>query len=158
LSHLTDLDLVKAGANGAEQAGSWAVRETFVAVVIGNIPMIQPLFTIAAKKLGTIRTNYSLQRSGERSEKSTVISLRNWVKPPRKHPRTAHPLSVSSSAENILEARYQRSVNKNAPTARVSEHDNAIHATNEMSVEPGSLNQSNRQRGIVGSSHRNVSA
>ena len=29
---------------GAEQAGSWAVRETFVGVIIGNIPMIYPLF------------------------------------------------------------------------------------------------------------------
>lgn len=27
---------------GAQQAGSWAVRETFVAVIIGNIPMIYP--------------------------------------------------------------------------------------------------------------------
>lgn len=30
--------------NGAQRAGSWACRETFVAVVIGNLPMIYPLF------------------------------------------------------------------------------------------------------------------
>ncbi|KAJ5409119.1 hypothetical protein N7509_003002 [Penicillium cosmopolitanum] len=35
--------ILTAGANGAQQAGSWACRETFVAVVIGNMPMISPL-------------------------------------------------------------------------------------------------------------------
>ena len=29
---------------GAQQAGSWAVRETFVSVIIGNIPIIYPFF------------------------------------------------------------------------------------------------------------------
>ncbi len=159
LSLLTDLYLVQAGANGAQQAGSWAVRETFVAVVIGNIPMIQPLFTIAAKKLGSIRTNFYYPRSGQRSDgNSTVISLKNWVKSPRKQPRTANPLSVSSSAENIIEARYQKNLNKNVSTARVSETDHGIHVMNEMTVKSESLKESNEQLGIVGSSHCNVSA
>ncbi|KXG54426.1 uncharacterized protein PGRI_075700 [Penicillium griseofulvum] len=35
--------ILTAGANGAQQAGSWACRETFVAVIIGNTPMIYPL-------------------------------------------------------------------------------------------------------------------
>jgi hypothetical protein len=35
---------------GAQQAGSWAVRETFVAVIIGNIPMIYPLFRRATRQ------------------------------------------------------------------------------------------------------------
>ncbi|KAJ5298156.1 uncharacterized protein N7443_006276 [Penicillium atrosanguineum] len=47
LNVATDIYLISipapAGANGAEQAGSWACRETFVAVLIGNIPMIYPL-------------------------------------------------------------------------------------------------------------------
>lgn len=34
---------------GAQQAGSWAVRETFVAVIIGNLPMVYKLFRLAAK-------------------------------------------------------------------------------------------------------------
>ncbi|EHK98561.1 hypothetical protein M7I_5652 [Glarea lozoyensis 74030] len=36
---------------GAQQAGSWAVRETFVAVIIGNIPMIYPFFRRTTRKL-----------------------------------------------------------------------------------------------------------
>lgn len=37
--------------NGAQAAGSWAVRETFVAVVIGNIPMIYPLTRRGVEKV-----------------------------------------------------------------------------------------------------------
>lgn len=40
----------QAGANGASQAGSWACRETFVAVVIGNIPMIYPVVRRVARR------------------------------------------------------------------------------------------------------------
>ncbi|KAF4867116.1 hypothetical protein CGCSCA2_v000166 [Colletotrichum siamense] len=38
-----DLMLSQDPVNGASQAGSWAVRETFVAVVTTNVPMIFPL-------------------------------------------------------------------------------------------------------------------
>ncbi|KAF3922694.1 hypothetical protein ABW21_db0204825 [Orbilia brochopaga] len=54
---------------GALAAGSWACRETFVSVVIGNIPMIYPLFmrgVNAAKKMyatGTGRS-YGSSKSG----------------------------------------------------------------------------------------------
>ncbi|CAI0642365.1 unnamed protein product [Colletotrichum noveboracense] len=39
----TNLILSQDPVNGASQAGSWAVRETFVAVVTTNVPMIFPL-------------------------------------------------------------------------------------------------------------------
>ncbi|OGM41996.1 hypothetical protein ABOM_009526 [Aspergillus bombycis] len=44
--------IVTAGANGAQQAGSWACRETFVAVIIGNAPMIYPLCRRIARRAG----------------------------------------------------------------------------------------------------------
>ncbi|KAF7122907.1 hypothetical protein CNMCM5793_001018 [Aspergillus hiratsukae] len=44
--------IVTAGADGAQQAGSWACRETFVAVIIGNAPMIYPLFRRVARRAG----------------------------------------------------------------------------------------------------------
>ncbi|OOF93416.1 hypothetical protein ASPCADRAFT_150848 [Aspergillus carbonarius ITEM 5010] len=44
--------IVTAGANGAAQAGRWACRETFVAVIIGNIPMIYPLCRRLARRAG----------------------------------------------------------------------------------------------------------
>ncbi|KAL1849545.1 hypothetical protein Plec18170_007453 [Paecilomyces lecythidis] len=46
--------ILTAGANGAQQAGSWACRETFVAVVIGNAPMIYPLFRRILRRLGIL--------------------------------------------------------------------------------------------------------
>ncbi|PWY90574.1 hypothetical protein BO94DRAFT_593458 [Aspergillus sclerotioniger CBS 115572] len=44
--------IVTAGPNGAAQAGRWACRETFVAVIIGNIPMIYPLCRRLARRAG----------------------------------------------------------------------------------------------------------
>ncbi|CAI7665647.1 uncharacterized protein N7487_008003 [Penicillium crustosum] len=55
--------ILTAGANGAQQAGSWACRETFVAVVIGNIPMIYPLVRRFTKRAGL----YISSRGGSES-------------------------------------------------------------------------------------------
>ncbi|KAF2139766.1 uncharacterized protein K452DRAFT_232126 [Aplosporella prunicola CBS 121167] len=49
--------IIKDPINGAQAAGSWACRETFVAVVIGNVPMIYPLFRRVAER---VTTNNSL--------------------------------------------------------------------------------------------------
>lgn len=43
--------IIKDPINGAQAAGSWACRETFVAVVIGNIPMIYPLTRRGVEKV-----------------------------------------------------------------------------------------------------------
>lgn len=54
--------------NGAQAAGSWAVRETFVAVVIGNIPMIYPLTRRGVEKVysmaGTSRGAHNSRNNG----------------------------------------------------------------------------------------------
>jgi hypothetical protein len=47
---LTNDQLIQDPVNGAQLAGSWAVRETFVAVIIGNIPMIYPFFRRTTRK------------------------------------------------------------------------------------------------------------
>jgi hypothetical protein len=43
--------IIKDPINGAQAAGSWACRETFVAVVIGNVPMIYPLTRRGVEKM-----------------------------------------------------------------------------------------------------------
>lgn len=43
--------IIKDPINGAQAAGSWACRETFVAVVIGNVPMIYPLTRRGVEKV-----------------------------------------------------------------------------------------------------------
>ncbi|KAJ6179944.1 hypothetical protein N7519_010405 [Penicillium mononematosum] len=55
--------ILTAGANGAQQAGSWACRETFVAVIIGNVPMIYPLVRRFTRRAGL----YISSRGGSQS-------------------------------------------------------------------------------------------
>ncbi|KAJ5365552.1 hypothetical protein N7517_008438 [Penicillium concentricum] len=55
--------ILTAGANGAQQAGSWACRETFVAVIIGNTPMIYPLIRRFTRRAGL----YISSRGGSQS-------------------------------------------------------------------------------------------
>ncbi|KAJ6087979.1 hypothetical protein N7467_006893 [Penicillium canescens] len=62
--------ILTAGANGAQQAGSWACRETFVAVIIGNVPMIYPLFRRAARRAGL----YITSRNGSQSYPAYPLS------------------------------------------------------------------------------------
>ncbi len=121
-------DHLQAGAKGAQQSGSWAVRETFVAVVIGNLPMIYPLFSRTVTK---ISSSFSSSRSSRPSKNdgSRSISLKAFSK----KPRTANPLSVSSSAEQIIEARYKK---ENAATSRQEREGNArgIHVISQTVV------------------------
>ena len=46
--------IIKDPINGAQAAGSWACRETFVAVIIGNVPMIYPLTRRGVEKVYSI--------------------------------------------------------------------------------------------------------
>ncbi|GAB1200689.1 hypothetical protein APSETT444_010064 [Aspergillus pseudonomiae] len=89
--------IVTAGANGAQQAGSWACRETFVAVIIGNAPMIYPLCRRIARRAGwyistkgVSANSYPLTDSelpGAPNSKGTMLSSN------RKR-RFRHPLSL----------------------------------------------------------------
>ncbi|RAH70211.1 uncharacterized protein BO66DRAFT_392013 [Aspergillus aculeatinus CBS 121060] len=56
--------IVTAGANGASQAGSWACRETFVAVLIGNLPMIYPVCRRMVKRAGSYWSSHSFNAKG----------------------------------------------------------------------------------------------
>ncbi|KAJ5638171.1 hypothetical protein N7490_008050 [Penicillium lividum] len=78
--------ILTAGANGAEEAGSWACRETFVAVVIGNVPMIYPLVRRLARRAGL----YLTTKTGESQNYELSADSAGYVK--RKKFR--HPLSL----------------------------------------------------------------
>ncbi|KAL0257103.1 hypothetical protein SLS55_007913 [Diplodia seriata] len=60
--------IIKDPINGAQAAGSWACRETFVAVVIGNAPMIYPLFRRGVEK---VYSSSGLSRYGPSSNRNT---------------------------------------------------------------------------------------
>ncbi|KAI9852006.1 MAG: hypothetical protein M1838_002129 [Thelocarpon superellum] len=59
----SDRSLLQAGVNGAQQSGSWAVYETFAAVVVTNLPIIAPLFIKIGKKVNS-KHNSNPTRSG----------------------------------------------------------------------------------------------
>ncbi|KAL4904740.1 hypothetical protein BDW74DRAFT_178822 [Aspergillus multicolor] len=93
--------IVTAGANGASQAGSWACRETFVAVIIGNAPMIYPYLRRIAKRAGLYMTthrtahsqSYPLASTDDKNGKSGGKSFMGMSQASKKK-RFRHPLSI----------------------------------------------------------------
>ncbi|KAI1761546.1 hypothetical protein GGR53DRAFT_22665 [Hypoxylon sp. FL1150] len=47
------VSILQAGADGAVTGSEWACRETFVAIVVTNLPIIQPFFRKAAARIGS---------------------------------------------------------------------------------------------------------
>jgi hypothetical protein len=43
---------MQSGPDGAEAGSKWACRETFVSIVVSNLPIIQPLLRKGFKKIG----------------------------------------------------------------------------------------------------------
>lgn len=107
---------------GAQQAGSWAVRETFVAVIIGNIPMIYPLFRRTFRSIMDSETFRSISVSQKNSRAnnagefpghtgsggSSGLGPSSFNKRKFNGGRTLYPLStlaggtLSGSAEHIV--------------------------------------------------------
>ena len=127
----------QAGLNGAQQAGSWAVRETFVAVVIGNIPMIYPLFVRIIKQLSQSLSSFRSTGTG-----SHGTPIKDFIKVSRK-PRSANPLTISSSAERIIEDRMRKMPQTTERPLDVADADegqggggrNRIHVANHTTVD-----------------------
>jgi hypothetical protein len=99
--------------NGAQKAGSWAVRETFVAVVIDNIPMIYPLLLRIFQKVDdTLASHYqSRSKLSDQSygKSNGSYAMHDRSKDREKKSKYVHPLSMrnatlSGSAESIVRA------------------------------------------------------
>jgi len=102
--------------NGAQQAGSWAVRETFVAIITSNLPMIFPLINRWGRPLiGSIRTFSSAagKMSGmSRSNDPKPGAFRLEDKNPRRGlgPRSVHQITeftMNGSEERIVDPQNQ---------------------------------------------------
>ncbi|KAK4125692.1 hypothetical protein N657DRAFT_591410 [Parathielavia appendiculata] len=106
--------------NGAQKAGSWAVRESFVAVVTSNLPMITPLITRLFRPLiGTLVRSLSAasssskpssqSRSRDGGNKPSAFHLLEDKNPRRgRGPRSVNPIpnfSVNGSDERICDSR-----------------------------------------------------
>ncbi|KAK5993094.1 hypothetical protein PT974_06522 [Cladobotryum mycophilum] len=94
--------------NGAQLAGSWAVRETFVAVVTSNLPMIFPLLKgWLVPLLGSLLTS---RRSTNKLDEATPKDIRTFGGSTKswrgRGPPTVHPITnftMNGSEENIVE-------------------------------------------------------
>ncbi|KAI2715131.1 hypothetical protein CBS147332_4785 [Penicillium roqueforti] len=87
--------ILTAGANGAQQAGSWACRETFVAVIIGNIPMIYPLIRRFTKRAGL----YITSRNESESYPGYHLSDADTGGGYSKRKKFRHPLSIPGDTQ-----------------------------------------------------------
>ncbi|KAI1767222.1 hypothetical protein GGR53DRAFT_518623 [Hypoxylon sp. FL1150] len=98
--------------NGAQLAGSWAVRETFVAVVTTNLPMIFPLFKqwftpLFGSLLTSMRSQQKLTDKESRTDLRTFGggSKQSWRRrgggPPTANPITN--ITFSESEEHMVD-------------------------------------------------------
>jgi hypothetical protein len=96
--------------NGAQKAGSWAVRETFVAVVTSNLPILSSLIARCFRPIiGSLRALFSSADRAPGPAYNGDVKLRGFInedKNPRRGmgPWSVNPIpnfSVNDSAENI---------------------------------------------------------
>ena len=82
------LTFVQDPVNGAQLAGSWAVRETFIAVVTTNLPMVYPLFyMLLGRHISSwVSTMRSTHKTGENTGDLVTIGGGN-LDPKAQRPR-----------------------------------------------------------------------
>jgi hypothetical protein len=143
--------------NGAAQAGSWAVRETFVAAVIGNIPMIYPLFarTISNLKSSSVfRSVLGGSSSGKLSSgDNSHVELGDVKRPSKPARRKPNIMSMGltttqgagDSEEHIVPP------NENRPAPISEEKNEGISITTEFTTtQPNSFERPRRSGGPDG--------
>lgn len=120
--------------NGAQLAGSWAVRETFVAIVTTSLPLV---FTLVKGWLGPLVTRVSTARSSQKDSKHTprVIATfgggnSSWR---GRGPPTANPITnftMNESEEHIV---YEMKHMPDGPLQRPA--DNSIQKSVQVSLD-----------------------
>ncbi|KAI0095660.1 hypothetical protein F4776DRAFT_658754 [Hypoxylon sp. NC0597] len=133
---ITDIYLLSiplpGGPDVVVRGSLWACRETFVAIVVTNLPILHPLFKKCAEKLGTGSVGVSSTSSSRRGSKSSHF-LRSLSS--NRH-LTAQPLNdnTSQSTERILtDSEVQRQTATASPLpANGIVVDQEIHITMEL--------------------------
>ncbi|KAI0840111.1 hypothetical protein F5Y06DRAFT_286012 [Hypoxylon sp. FL0890] len=132
---ITDIYLLSiplpGGPHVVVRGSIWACRETFVAIIVTNLPIIHPLFQKCAEKLGLSSVGVNCKLLARRGRKNRY-PLRSLSSP--RH-QTAQPLSDKSyqSTERIL-ADSEIQTQTNTPSALPASGivvDQEIHITME---------------------------
>ena len=136
--------------NGAQQAGSWAVRETFVAVVTSNLPMIFPLVHRWGKPIiSSIRTFSTtggkmsgMSRSGDPKPGAFRLEDKN----PRRGmgPRSVNPITeftMNGSEEYIVDPQNRGAQQPYQTAASTNGSDTDVEAGVATAVSGGILKE-----------------
>ncbi|KAL9018864.1 MAG: hypothetical protein Q9185_003835 [Variospora sp. 1 TL-2023] len=101
--------ILTAGVNGPQQAGVWSIRESFIAVVVGNLPM---LYTLLQRIQQSPPASFK-KSSGRRSDPSGSYRTGGSSKAGRKVKKFRHPLSMpndtamDSDEQFVLESKVE---------------------------------------------------
>ncbi|KAL2006891.1 hypothetical protein VTN00DRAFT_9559 [Thermoascus crustaceus] len=123
--------IAKSGKDGAIAGSRWACRETFVSIVVSNLPIIQPLIRKCADKVGL---SHLFSTYGNATSKNYPLSSRE---PRSGRKQGTHPLSIPKgtawgSDEHILP---QGDTNgQPGPTRSSNEMNNEITVVQETVV------------------------
>ncbi|KAI2608285.1 uncharacterized protein GGS25DRAFT_531500 [Hypoxylon fragiforme] len=126
--------ILHAGPNVVIAGSIWACRETFVAVIVANLPLLHPLFRRWAQKLGLSNSSSSSSRSLNDSRKHGSQPLTTF-KPGR---RRWNPLNRTPSHPATPLPAYGILV------------DEEIHITTEPAAPPAVLRAERAGGGLVG--------
>ncbi|KAK2809206.1 hypothetical protein FQN50_004042 [Emmonsiellopsis sp. PD_5] len=96
--------ILKSGPNGAVEGSKWACRETFVAIVVSNLPIIHPLLRKAAHSTGL---SFLFSSSAKASRSHPLTSKNHKSTRDNTRRKGTHPLSLPGdtawgSDEHIL--------------------------------------------------------
>lgn len=106
--------ILKSGPDGAVTGSKWACRETFVSIVVSNLPVIQPLIRKCADKIGLSALFSTYARP---SRNYPLASKEPQAAAGREHRnRPSHPLSIPKgtawgSDEHILAEGENNNIN-----------------------------------------------
>ncbi|KAF5675548.1 integral membrane protein PTH11 [Fusarium heterosporum] len=92
--------ILSAGPNGAVAGSQWACRETFVAIIVTNLPIIQPLIRKGASLLGLSVLLSRGTKSASQSHQLHSIGIggSRFNNTRRQGPSSSHPLATVPQA------------------------------------------------------------
>ncbi|OKL61462.1 hypothetical protein UA08_03087 [Talaromyces atroroseus] len=116
--------ILTSGPDGAVSGSKWACRETFVSIVLSNLPIISPLIRTCANKIGL---SVLFSSTGRPSRSHPLSSKRDTGHELRKRSEHSHPLSIPGttawdSDEHILAQQDGINTNSESSTYRNKHH------------------------------------
>ncbi|KAI0517021.1 hypothetical protein F5B22DRAFT_605914 [Xylaria bambusicola] len=106
--------------NGAQVAGSWAVRETFVSVITTNLPMVFPLFKSRLTSISDSIVRYIGYSRAKSSNGAFRSYIRTWGGGNKQSwrgrgPRTPNPITGLTYTESEEQIMKSQNVKENLP-------------------------------------------